>query len=120
MRVPPVTIPALVLGTLLAGYSLRTVFTRPSTQVTFSTDPGKEAAFVIEGLRCKGTAVYLGSLYDEVPGILRIETFASERKAVFTYDDLQISPQRIREIMEAPVPLEDGGLRQVFRCVSVK
>jgi len=31
-----------------------------------------------------------------------------------------ISPQKIREVMESPVPLRDGSSRQVFRCLEMK
>jgi hypothetical protein len=103
----------LVVTALLAGYFSRLVFTQPSTRVTYEPGPGREAVFVVEGLRCKGTAMYLTSLYD----IRSIVTYASERKAVFTYDPAQSSPQRIRAVMEAPMPLDDGTTRQVFKCV---
>lgn len=120
MRVPSLTIPVLVVGALLAGYFLRTAFTQPSTRVTYDPRPGLKAVFVVEGLRCKGTAAYLMSLYEEVPGIREIATFASERTAVFTYDPARLSPDRIRAVMEAPIPLDDGTSRQVFKCLSME
>jgi hypothetical protein len=72
----------------------------------------------VEGVRCKGTAMFFSSLYEDIPGIIGIETFASERTAVFTYDKKVITPDRIRMIMEAPIRFEDGTTSQVFKCVS--
>jgi hypothetical protein len=120
MRVPPLSIPALVATALVAGYVSRTTFTQPTSRVDYEPGPGQEAVFVVDGLRCKGTAMYLTSFYEDVPGIRSIVTYASERKAVFTYDPAQLSPDRIRAVMEAPIPMDDGTSRQVFKCVSAK
>ncbi len=54
------------------------------------------------------------------PGILTIETFATERTAVFTFNPEMITRDRIRAIMETPVPVRDGTTIQVFRCLSVR
>ncbi len=118
MRVPRSIIPLLVLSALLAGYGLRASFTRPTTAQTFAEGTGAKATFVVEGLRCKGTAMFFSSLYADAPGVLAIESFAGERAAVFKYDPRTITPERIKAIMEAPIPFADGTTSQVFRCVS--
>ena len=120
MRLPTYVIPVLVTLALLAGYGLRTSFTRPTSVQTFAEGTGSKATFVIDGVRCKGTAVFLSSLYEDIPGILGIETFAGERTAVFTYDPKVVTRDRIRAIMEAPIPFKDGTTSQVFKCMSVR
>lgn len=120
MRVPKFVIPALVVLSLAAGYGLRTSFTRPTTVHTFAEGAGAKATFTVDGVRCKGTAMFFSSLYEGTPGILGIETFAGERTAVFTYDPKLITPDQIRTIMEAPIPFQDGTTSQVFRCLSVR
>ena len=120
MRLPTYVIPVLVTLALLAGYGLRTSFTRPTSVQTFAEGNWSKATFVIDGVRCKGTAVFLSSLYEDIPGILGIETFAGERTAVFTYDPKVVTQDRIREIMEAPIPFQDGTTSQVFKCMSVR
>ena len=120
MRLPTYVIPVLVTLALLAGYGLRTSFTRPTSVQTFAEGTGSKATFVIDGVRCTGTAVFLSSRYDDIPGILGIETFAGERTAVFTYDPKVVTQDRIREIMEAPIPFQDGTTSQVFKCMSVR
>ncbi len=120
MRVPPVVIPLLVLAALVAGYGLRTSFTQATTVQTFAKGAGAKATFVVEGVRCKGTALFFSSLYEEEPGILSITTFASERTAVFNYDPKTVTPERIKAIMEAPIPFNDGTTARVFRCVSIR
>jgi hypothetical protein len=124
MRLPHFIIPVLVASALIGGYGLRLAFTQPTLYQTFGdgdeATPGARAVFVVEGVRCRGTAQFLASLYEEAPGILALEAFASEHKVVFTFDPKQTSPDRIQAIMEAPVPFKDGTSNQIFRCRSVE
>lgn len=120
MRLPRFIIPLFVTLALLAGYRLRATFTRPTTVQTFSQGSGEQATFVVDGVRCKGTAMFLSSLYQNTPGILAIETFATDRTAVFTFNPEMITRDQIRAIMETPVPVRDGTTVQVFRCLSVR
>ena len=120
MNLPRLTIPLLVALALAAGYALRGGFTRPTLTTTFADKPGTQATFIVEGIRCRGTARLLASLYEDAPGVFAIQTFATERKAVFTFDASLTSPQRIREIMEAPIEFTDGTTSRVFKCLSGK
>lgn len=120
MRVPRLILPVLVVAALTAGYWLRAAFTQPTTLQVFTEGSGREVTLVVEGLRCKGTARFLGSLFEETPGILAIETYAGDRTAVFTYDPAQIDTAEIQAILEAPVAFEDGTSNQFFKCLSVR
>jgi len=120
MRIPKLILPLLVVAALFAGYFARLLFTQPTTSVSFAATGSKTAVFVVDGVRCKGTAGFFTKLYQNTPGIASIETYATEHKAVFIYDPAQISPDSLRAIMEAPIPLRDGTSRQVFRCLEMK
>jgi len=120
MKLPKSLIPLLVVAALFGGYLLRVPFTLPTTRTTFAPSGNNEAVFLVDGLKCKGTANFFTSLYKNVPGIAAIETYATEHQAIFTYDPNVISPDSIRAIMEAPIPLRDGSRRQVFACQSIK
>jgi hypothetical protein len=120
MRLPRIIIPMLVALALVGGYSLRIAFTQPTLTKVFANQPGEKATFVVDGLRCWGTARFFTSLYEETPGVFSIQAYASERKAVFTFDPGVISRDRIQTIMEAPIPFNDGTTGQVFKCVSVR
>ena len=119
MRLPRLVIPILVALALAVGYSLRIAFTQPTLTKVFANQPGETATFVVDGIRCWGTARFFTSLYEETPGVLSIQAYASERKAVFTFDPAAISRDRIRAIMETPIPFSDGTTSQVFTCISV-
>ena len=119
-RIPRFVLPLLVVAALFGGYEMRTAFARPTTVHTFAPGTGSMAAFVVEGVKCHGTANLFSSLYEDTPGILKIETTASERTAVFTYDPKVITIDDIRAIMDAPIPFEDGSTSKVFTCLSVE
>ncbi len=119
MRLPMYVLPLLVAAALAGGHSLRAVFTQPTAGATFHAGGSETLVCTVDGLKCKGTAGFFLKLYEGVPGIASIETFASEHKAVFAYDPSVVTPDRIREIMEAPVPLRDGSRMQVFRCAEL-
>ena len=120
MRLPRVIIPMLVALTLVGGYSLRIAFTQPTLTKVFADKPGEKATFVVDGIRCWGTARFFTSLYEDTPGVFSIQTYASERRAVFTFNPGLISRDRIRSIMEAPIPFDDGTTSQVFTCISAQ
>jgi hypothetical protein len=120
MRLPRIIVPIFVTLALAVGLGLRGNFDQPTLTKTFTDKPGAKATFIVDGVRCRGTATLFASLYEDVPGVHAIVAFASERKAVFTFDAGVISRERIRAIMEAPIPFEDGTTNQVFQCLSVK
>jgi len=120
MRLPRLIIPLLVALAIVGGYALRFAFTQPTITKIFASEPGEKATFVVDGIRCWGTANFFTSLYEETPGVFSIQAYASERKAVFTFNPEDISRARIQEIMEAPIPLNNGTTSQFFRCISVQ
>jgi len=118
MKVSVWIIPVLVVGALLGGYQLRTAMTLPTTAVGSAQADGAKLECIVSGVKCKGTAAFFTSLYEGVAGIHAIETFATEHKALFTYDPGVITPQQIEKIMEQPVLLNDGTTVQVFELLS--
>ncbi len=120
MRLPRITIPVLVALALAGGHSLRSAFTQPTLTMIFAEKPGERATFVVDGIRCWGTARFFTSRYEAIPGVFSIRAYASERKAVFTFDPGVISRDQIRAVMETPIRFNDGTVAQVFRCISVQ
>lgn len=120
MKLPRYIIPILVVVTLFSGYYLRAAFTQPSTSVSFVQSEGKTVTCIVDGVKCKGTANFFTKLYSDVSGIISIETYAADHKAVITYDPASITPEDIKAVMEQQIPLRDGTQRQVFTCVSMR
>jgi len=120
MRISKFVFPILILVALLGGYTLRLAFTQPTTMVAYDQTAGEKSVFTVDGVKCQGTAAFFTSLYDSVPGIISIETFATEHKAIFTYNAGIITRDSIKAIMEAPVFFDDGTSARVFKCLSVE
>lgn len=119
-RLPGCLIATLAVLALAGGYFLRAAFTQPTSVSSFSGTGTAKAVFIVDGLKCKGTADYFTGMYKDVPGIGGIETYASENKAVFTYDPKLITGEGLRAVMEAPVKYEDGTSGQAFKARSMK
>lgn len=114
---PKYTVAILSVLALTGGYFLRTAFTQPTSTSSFSDQAGAETAtFIVDGLTCKGTAMAFTALYKDVAGISGIETYATENKAVFSYNPKLITRQVIRAMMDTPVTLEDGSTSQLFKA----
>ena len=120
MNIPKIVIPVIVVIALFSVHFLRSVFTQPTTSAVYQDIEGAKLVCKVEGLKCKGTANFFNGLFYSVPGIIAIDTYATEHEAVFTYAPKMISPAEIREIMEQRVILRDGSSRQVFKCISMK
>ncbi len=120
MRIPRLVIPILIALALFGGYFLRKAFTQPTTSVTYASKTGKMSVFVVDGLKCYGTASFFSSLYDSVPGVYAIQTYATEHKAVFNYAPEMISQDSIKAIMESMILFDDGSTSQIFKCLSVE
>lgn len=120
MRIPKLTLPILVVAFLFGGYALRLIFTQPTTAATMGGDGGATLTCVVDGVKCKGTAAFFSSRFNEVPGIAGIETFATEHRAVFTYDPAVITPEDIRQLIDAPVVLDDSTTVDFFKCLSME
>lgn len=120
MPLPRIIIPVFVGLALVLGVGLRGKFDRPTLTRTFAEKAGTKATFIVEGVQCRGTAALFASLYEDVPGIHEIVAYASEHKAIFTFDAGVVSREQIRAIMEAPIPFEDGTTNQIFQCLSLE
>jgi hypothetical protein len=120
MQIPKLLIPLLVIAALVGGYFLRSAFTQPTTSITRASTTGAKATFIVDGVKCKGTATFFSSLYDSIPGVLGIETFATEHKAIFTYDPAIITTDSIRSVMEREIKFDDGTSAQLYKCLSIE
>jgi len=120
MNVSRWVLPILVITMLVGGYSLRTVFTKPTTSVVFSGEGSAKMVCKVDGVRCKGTAGFFTKLYQDVPGIASLETIAEEHLATFRYDPAVITPDSIKAIMEQEFKLRDGSVRKVFTLVEMR
>lgn len=120
MVVPKLSIPILVVTSLTAGFQLRVFFVQPTFSAEFPGRTDSAVECVVDGLRCRTMSQLFVDRYRDTPGIASIECYASERKAVISYDSSLLSKQRIQEIMEQAQWYPDGTIRQDFTCETMK
>lgn len=120
MRVPKIAIPVAVVLFIAGGYALQPVFFFPTTETAFSAIGDSKVEFVVEGLRCRGTAGFFASLFDDTPGIESITTYAADHRAIFIYDSELITADRIKSIFEREFRMSDGTFRSLFRELGRK
>ena len=118
MKVPKIAIPLLVLLFVVGGYAFQTVFFFPTTDIAFSAVGDSTVEFTVDGLRCRGTAAFFTSQFEDTPGIQSITTYAANHKAVFVYDSRLITPDRIKSIFETEFRMQDGTFQSVFREIE--
>ncbi len=94
MKVPKMAIPLLVL--------------------LFVVDGELDCRVTVDGLKCRGTAGFFTSQFENTPGIESITTYAVNHKAIFVYDSRIITPDRIKSIFEKEFRMEDGTFQSVF------
>lgn len=115
MKIPKLAIPIAVILFVAGGYLLQPVFFFPTTETAFSAVGDSRVEFIVEGLRCRGTAAFFVTLFEDTPGIESITTYAVDHKSVFVYDSKLITPDRINSIFEKEFRMNDGTFQSVFR-----
>lgn len=115
MRIPKITIPILVIVLIAGGYILQSVFFFPTTEVTYASQGDSRVEFVVDGIKCRGTASFFTEMFNDVPGIESITTYAADHRAIFVYNSEEIDPDRIKVIFEKEFRLQDGSFASFFR-----
>ena len=107
MRTPAWIIPLLVIVCTAAGLGGSRLATAPSLTHDYTgAAPGADArtsVFVIEGVKCVDTAERAARQLDGMPGVARLEAYASRARVEVTYDPAATGAAAIRDAFEAPV-----------------
>ncbi|MFC2171782.1 hypothetical protein ACFLU6_04020 [Acidobacteriota bacterium] len=126
MRIPKLVIPAIIVFFALLTIPLKGAFNYPAAQVTLS-DGGdvqqediRELEMIVQGVKCKGTADYFISRYNDQEGILDMTAFAADHKVVLKYDSSKVSLETIKRIAEAPVTGNDGHEYDFFVIKNIE
>jgi len=115
MKLPKLAIPIVVLIFIIGGYFAQSLFFFPTTEVAFGATGDSEVEFIVDGLKCRGTAEFFTELFQDVEGIESIVTYAASHRAIFRYDSSRISPDRIAMIFQKEHRLQDGTFMQFYR-----
>jgi hypothetical protein len=118
MKIPKLIIPILVLVFVAGGYAVQPLFFFPTTNVQMGAEGNSRVEFIVDGIRCRGTAAFFTSLFENVKGIESITTYADSRKAVFVYDSKLIDPEKIQLLFEREFRMQDGSFQPLYRAVE--
>ena len=127
MKVTPWIVPVLIVLLIAMGLSAAGLFAIPSLILEFPVDEpiGAEltrtVAFVVDGVRCAGTARRACSTLEALPGVIRCVAYASSSRVDITFDPTRTSVDALREAIEGPVYDEESKafLFHVFTVLEI-
>lgn len=113
MKVSFWVLPALVVVAAAAGILSDTLVEAPTVVreypgASLSTEPAV-VVFTVRGLRCTDTAKTFARQFEGMPGVVKLEAFASTHRARLLYDPAATSPAALREAAEGPVVDPQSG-----------
>ena len=116
MRIPPGWLAPFVLISFIGVILAANLWELPTQQHRFGETSTKtqEIQMIVDGLRCRGTSNFFLSKLSGVDGLISVNTYVQEHRAVIAFDPTQISVEEIRGIIEAPVRLRNGRIVRPF------
>lgn len=125
MKVSFWAVPLLVLLAAAGGVAGARLLEAPTVVRDYASAPsGVEPAavvFTVAGLKCTDTAKTFAAQFEGVPGLLRLEAFASPHRARLLFDPSVTDAAALRRAAEAPVVDGESGAISfgVYRVVEV-
>ncbi len=114
-----VWIPVLIAALIIVAFATTNAYRVPTFEHRFAESSGETASvrFVVDGVRCRGTAAGFANMIGEVPGVLGLTTYARSNEAFVEYDPEETSPDEIEAAFSKTVE-RDGVLYQYFSAVE--
>ena len=121
MTIRPTWLVPLVICSFLGVILAANAWELPTTQHQFEETSAETAQvqMMVDGLRCRGTANFFINMLSPVEGLVSVDTYVQEHRAVIVFDPALITTEEIRQVIEAPVTLRDGRVVQPFRVREV-
>jgi polyferredoxin len=119
-------LPAPVAATLLLGVRLADPLTLPTATASFvdvkTLGRPAVAHLQVDGVKCRGTSNLFIRRVSSFPGVAEVEAYAGRHRVVLTFDRDLITPEALRDSINAPVPHPRTGVRYpgIFTCTSMK
>jgi hypothetical protein len=74
----------------------------------------RDIQMIVDGLRCRGTSNFFLNKLSGVVGLISVNTYVQEHRAVIVYDPSKISVEEIQQVIEAPVRLRNNRIVKPF------
>ncbi len=125
IKIPKILIPVLLVVIIVLVVKFSSLLALPSAEY-YSTAPASSSSIVtvemiVKGVKCRGTSEFFIDRIKDTGGIISIKTYAGLNKCVITYNPDQTSPERLKELIEAPYfhPETKGWMENIFTVVSI-
>ena len=121
MKIPVGWLAPVVLVSFFGVILTANLWELPTQQHRFgeTASETQEIQMIVDGLRCRGTSNFFLNKLSDVNGLISVNTYVQEHRAVIVFDPAQISTDDIRQIIEAPVRLRNGRIVQPFTVREV-
>jgi hypothetical protein len=121
MKIPLGWLAPLVLVSFIGIVLAANLWELPTQQHQFGETSAKtqEIRMIVDGLRCRGTSNFFLSKLSDVEGLISVNTYVQEHRAVIVFDPSRISVEEIRGMIEAPVRLRTGRIVRPFTVQEV-
>lgn len=122
MKIPSALPAPVVLVSFLAVILAANTWELPTQKSEFAETSGKtnQVQLIVDGLFCRGKSNFLLNMLSESPGLISVNTYVQEQRAVIVFDPSKISVPRIRQIIETQFRLDDGRIVQPFSVREVQ
>jgi hypothetical protein len=115
-------IPIAIAGVIVLAFTTVDAYRVPTLQaqlVEQVPDEVRSVEYVVDGLRCRGTAVGFARMIAPVPGVVSVTVHARTNSAIVEYDPSLTDADAISQAFTAPI-VRDGRSFSVFTLVSVR
>ena len=117
MKIPAALLAPVVLVTFAAVILAANAWELPTQKNEFAVtaDGARQVQFLVDGLFCRGKSNFFVNMLAESHGLISVNTYVQEQRAVIVFDPSKISEPEIRQIIETQFQLDDGRIVQPFK-----
>ncbi len=122
MKIPAVLLAPAVLVSFFGVILAADLWELPTQQSRIAEASAKtsEIQVIVDGLVCRGKSNFFLSMLSQAPGLVSVDTYVQEHRAVIVFDPTKTSVTRIQQVIETPVRLSDGRIVQPFSVREVR
>ena len=116
MKIPAGWLAPVVLVSFIGVILAANIWELPTQQFQFeqSTRTTRSIEVIVDGLRCRGTSNFFMSKLSGTAGLISVNTYVQEYRAIIVFDPSKITVKDIQQIIEAPVRLRNGRIVKPF------
>jgi hypothetical protein len=122
MKIPALLLAPVVVVSFFGVILAANLWELPTqrSQIAEASTKTTEIHVIVDGLFCRGKSNFLVNMLSKAPGLVSVDTYVQEQRAVIVFDPTKISVNEIEQIIETPFRLTDGRIVQPFSVREVR